>query len=178
MTSGRRPGSRTFHSISSFNNAGFALYTDNLIGFVDDPFICLPIAAAIILGGLGFPVILQLRKEFTRPLHWSMNTKLVLWGTVVLLALGTVYITALEWGNAETLGKLDPWGRILAGFFQSVQTRTAGFNSRGHRPHARRDVARHGHPDVHRRRPRRHCGRHQGDDIRGAVLHHDDRAAR
>jgi potassium uptake TrkH family protein len=119
----------TFHSISSFNNAGFALYTDNLIGFVDDPFICLPMAAAIILGGLGFPVILQLRKEFTRPLHWSMNTKLVLWGTVILLSLGTVYITALEWGNAETLGKLDPWGRILAGFFQSVQTRTAGFNS-------------------------------------------------
>ena len=119
----------TFHSISSFNNAGFALYTDNLMGFVDDPFICLPIAAAIILGGLGFPVILQLRKEFTRPLHWSMNTRLVLWATVALLTLGAAYVTALEWGNAETLGKLDPWARILAGFFQSVQTRTAGFNS-------------------------------------------------
>ena len=77
-----------FHAVSAFNNAGFALYTDNLIGFVDDPFICLPIAAAIILGGLGFPVIMQLRKEFRRPLHWSMNTKLVLWGTAVLLVGG------------------------------------------------------------------------------------------
>jgi trk system potassium uptake protein TrkH len=53
----------------------------------------------------------------------------VLWGTVVLLVLGTIYITVIEWNNPETLGGLDPWGRVLAGFFQSVQTRTAGFNS-------------------------------------------------
>nr|WP_237739346.1 potassium transporter TrkG [Microbacterium yannicii] len=118
-----------FHAVSSFNNAGFALYSDSLIPFVADPFVCLPIAAAIILGGLGFPVIMQLRKEFRRPLHWSMNTKLVLWGTVVLLVGGSVFITALEWNNPATLGSLDPWVRILAGFFQSVQTRTAGFNS-------------------------------------------------
>jgi trk system potassium uptake protein TrkH len=118
-----------FLAVSSFNNAGFALYTDNLMGFVADPFICLPISAAIILGGLGFPVIMQLRKEFTRPLHWSMNTKLVLWGTFVLLVAGTVFLTAIEWDNPDTLGRLDPGARLLAGFFQSVQTRTAGFNS-------------------------------------------------
>ena len=118
-----------FHSVSSFNNAGFALYTDNLIGFVSDPSICLPMAGAIILGGLGFPVIMQLRKEFTRPLHWTMNTKLVVTGTVTLLVAGTVYVTAIEWNNPATLGGLDPASRVLAGFFQSVQTRTAGFNS-------------------------------------------------
>ncbi|MGW9631317.1 TrkH family potassium uptake protein [Agromyces sp. NPDC055520] len=118
-----------FLAVSSFNNAGFALYTDNLMGFVADPFICLPISVSIILGGLGFPVIMQLRKEFTRPLHWSMNTKLVLWGTAVLLVAGTAYITLIEWNNPDTLGALDPGARVLAGFFQSVQTRTAGFNS-------------------------------------------------
>ena len=118
-----------FHAVSSFNNAGFALYTDNLIGFVEDPFICLPICAAIILGGLGFPVIMQLRKHFRQPLHWTMNTKLVIWGTVVLLAAGTAYISVLEWNNPDTFGRLSPWGRLLAGFFHSVQTRTAGFNS-------------------------------------------------
>ena len=118
-----------FHSVSSFNNAGFALYSNNMMDFVADPFICLPMCAAIILGGLGFPVILQLRREFTRPLHWSMNTKLVLWGTAVLLAAGTVYLTVVEWDNPDTFGRLDPAARVLAGFYASVQTRTAGFNS-------------------------------------------------
>jgi potassium uptake TrkH family protein len=118
-----------FHSVSSFNNAGFALYSDNLMPFVADPFICLPIAGAVILGGLGFPVIMQLRKEFRRPLHWAMNTKIVLAATAVLLVAGTVYIGVIEWSNPATLGRLDPWARVLAAFFQSVQTRTAGFNS-------------------------------------------------
>ena len=118
-----------FHSVSSFNNAGFALYSDSLTQFVGDPFICLPICAAIILGGLGFPVIMQLRKEFARPLHWTMNTKLVLTGTVVLLAAGTLFLTAVEWENPDTLGGLDPGTRILAGFFASVQTRSSGFNT-------------------------------------------------
>ncbi|WP_022892234.1 TrkH family potassium uptake protein [Agromyces subbeticus] len=130
---GYAPGEAAWHAgflaVSSFNNAGFALFSDNLMGFVSDPFICLPISAAIILGGLGFPVIMQLRKEFTRPLHWSMNTKIVLWATVVLLIAGTVYLTVIEWNNPDTLGGLDPAARVLAGFFQSVQTRTAGFNS-------------------------------------------------
>jgi Trk-type K+ transport system membrane component len=133
ITYGYAPGEAAwhgvFHGVSSFNNAGFALTSDNLVAFATDPLICLPIAAAIILGGLGFPVLMQLRREFRRPLHWSMNTKLVLWGTVVLLVGGTVYITVIEWNNPDTLGAFDPAGRVLAGFFQSVQTRTAGFNS-------------------------------------------------
>ncbi|GAA4068059.1 TrkH family potassium uptake protein [Agromyces indicus] len=118
-----------FHSVSSFNNAGFALYSNNMMDFVADPFICLPMSAAIILGGLGFPVIMQLRKEFTRPLHWTMNTKLVLWGTVVLLLGGWGYLTIVEWSNPDTFGPLDPAAKLLAGFYASVQTRTAGFNS-------------------------------------------------
>lgn len=118
-----------FHAVSSFNNAGFALYSDNLMGFVSDPFICLPICAAIILGGLGFPVLMQLRKEFRRPMHWTMNTKIMVWATIFLLVGGTVYITLIEWSNPATFGELDPAARILAGFFHSVQTRTAGFNS-------------------------------------------------
>ena len=118
-----------FHSVSSFNNAGFALYSDNLIGFAADPFICLPICAAIILGGLGFPVLLQLRREFRNTLRWTMNTRIVLAATPLLLVLGTAYITILEWSNPRTLGRYDPAARLLIGFFQSVQTRTAGFNS-------------------------------------------------
>lgn len=118
-----------FHAISAFNNAGFALFSDNLMGFASDPWICLPIAAAIILGGLGFPVILQLRRYARNRLKWSMNTKLVLAGTVFLLAAGTVFISGMEWNNPDTLGPMNVQDKLLAGFFQSVQTRTAGFNS-------------------------------------------------
>jgi trk system potassium uptake protein len=118
-----------FHGISSFNNAGFALFSDSMVGFTGDPVISLTLCASIILGGLGFPVIFELARRFGRPLLWSMNTRLVLTFTVALLVLGTVVITVLEWTNPATLGAL-PWpDRILAGFFQSVQTRTAGFNS-------------------------------------------------
>lgn len=118
-----------FHAVSSFNNAGFSLFSDNLVSFASDPIVCLPICAAIILGGLGFPVITQLRKYGGTTRLWSMNTRLVLWGTGILLVTGTVYITAIEWSNPATLGALDPAARVLAGFFQAVQTRTAGFNS-------------------------------------------------
>ncbi len=118
-----------FHSVSGFNNAGFALFSGNLMDFVADPWICLPIAGAIIIGGLGFPVLFELGRHYRVPLHWSMNTKLVLAGSGILLAVGTVFISALEWDNPNTLGPLPTGAKVLAGFFQSVVTRTAGFNS-------------------------------------------------
>ncbi|MFJ2144352.1 potassium transporter TrkG [Arthrobacter sp. JUb115] len=118
-----------FHAVSSFNNAGFALYSNNLMDFVADPWLCIPISIAIILGGLGFPVLVQLRHHWRNSLKWTMNTRLVLLMTALLLLGGTIFITAMEWSNPKTLGELEPAQRILAGFFQSVQTRTAGFNS-------------------------------------------------
>ncbi len=118
-----------FHAISSFNNAGFALFSGNFISYVSDPVISLTLSAAIIVGGLGFPVIMQLRRYWRLPLKWTMNTRIVLAATAFLLVAGTAYITAIEWNNPATLGPLDWPSKILAGFFQSVQTRTAGFNS-------------------------------------------------
>ena len=118
-----------FHAISAFNNAGFALYSDSLVRFVDDPWICLPIAFAVIAGGLGFPVILELRRRLRTPRAWTLHVKITVTATVVLLVLGTVFVTANEWRNPATLGALDPPGRLLAGFFQAVMPRTAGFNS-------------------------------------------------
>lgn len=118
-----------FHAVSSFNNAGFALFSDSLISFATDPFICLPICGAIILGGLGFPVIMELWRRFRFPRRWTLNTVTVLVGTAVLLVGGAVVLTALEWSNPATLGALDPGGRVLAGFTMSVMPRTAGFNS-------------------------------------------------
>ncbi len=118
-----------FHAISAFNNAGFALFSDNLIGFATDPWICLPIAAAVILGGVGFPVLLELRREFRRPRKWSIHTRLTLVTYFGLLLIAVVFVTANEWNNPATLGALDESGRAVAGFFQGVVPRTAGFNS-------------------------------------------------
>lgn len=118
-----------FHSISAFNNAGFALYADSLIGFVDDPWICLPIAVAVIAGGLGFPVWMELLRHHRHWRAWSLHTTMTVTATVALLALGTLFITVAEWDNPATLGRLDVPGRLLAGFFHSVMPRTAGFNA-------------------------------------------------
>ncbi|WP_245565309.1 TrkH family potassium uptake protein [Nocardioides insulae] len=117
-----------FHAVSAFNNAGFALFSDNLMGFVGDPWIILPICIAIIAGGLGFPVWLELGRRH-RPRHWSLHTKLTLTMTVLLLVGGTIFVTAAEWHNDRTLGALDGPTRLLAGFTQSVMPRTAGFNT-------------------------------------------------
>ena len=118
-----------FHSVSSFNNAGFALFSNSLMSFATDPWICLPICGAIILGGLGFPVIMELRRRIRFPRRWTLNTVTVVSGTILLLVFGAVALTALEWSNPATLGPMDPAGRILAGFTMSVMPRTAGFNS-------------------------------------------------
>lgn len=118
-----------FHAVSAFNNAGFALYSDNLVGFVDDPWVCLPIAFAVIAGGLGFPVWLELFRHRARWRQWSMHSTMTVWATIVLLLAGTVLVTAGEWDNPRTLGALDAPGRLLAGFFHSVMPRTAGFNA-------------------------------------------------
>ncbi len=129
VSPGRAAYLGVFHSVSAFNNAGFALWPDSLVRFATDPWICLPIAASVIVGGIGFPVILELRKRLRTPRAWSMHTKMTLWATAVLLVLGTLVITANEWRNPATLGQLDTPGRLLAGFFQAVMPRTAGFNS-------------------------------------------------
>ena len=118
-----------FHAVSAFNNAGFSPYADNLMRFVTDPWVNLTIAAAVILGGLGFPVVFELLRGWHQPSRWSVLTRITLVVTGTLLLVGTVAITAAEYRNAETLGGLDGPGKILAGFFASVMTRTAGFNS-------------------------------------------------
>src|SRR5690606_29454861 len=67
-----------FHAVSAFNNAGFALFSDNLIGFVGDPIVLLVVGASIVIGGLGFPVLSDLRRERLRWRRWSLHTKLTL----------------------------------------------------------------------------------------------------
>ncbi|WP_101786060.1 TrkH family potassium uptake protein [Nonomuraea indica] len=118
-----------FHAVSAFNNAGFALWPDNLMGFVTDPWICLPIAAAVIVGGLGFPVMFELSRAWRDPSRWSVLTRVTVAVTVILLVAGTLAFLVTEWRNPGTLGALDGGGKLLAAFFTAVMPRTAGFNS-------------------------------------------------
>lgn len=118
-----------FHSVSAFNNAGFALYSDNLIGFVDDAWIMFPICVAIIAGGIGFPVLFELRRRWRTPRRWTVHTRLTVYGSLALLAAGAAAFLALEWSNAATLGGLSPWGKVVGGVTGGVVPRTAGFNS-------------------------------------------------
>jgi Trk-type K+ transport system membrane component len=118
-----------FHAVSAFNNAGFALWSDNLVGFVTDGWISLTVALAIIAGGLGFPVWFEIRQRLGGRHRWTLHTKLTLAATAFLVLFGFGVVLAFEWGNASTMGTLDPEGKLLAGFFQGVTPRTAGFNT-------------------------------------------------
>jgi len=118
-----------FHAVSSFNNAGFALYSDSFIGFVTDAWLMVPVALTVIAGGLGFPVWLDLARRDRRPQRWSLHTKLTLAATGAFLAAGVALVTALEWSNEGTLGAHGAGGKLTAGFFAGVMPRTAGFNA-------------------------------------------------
>jgi potassium uptake TrkH family protein len=131
--SGREQGfdalwSGTFHAVMAFNNAGMSLYDDNLAGFVRDPVFLVAVSAAIILGGLGFPVILELTRE-RRAKWWSLHTKVTLFATALLLVAGPLLVVAFEWTNTRTLGHMPVWEKALNGWFQGVSPRTAGFNT-------------------------------------------------
>ena len=118
-----------FHAVAAFNQAGFSLYPDSLIGFASDGFVILPIAFAVIVASVGFPVWLELRRRPRSPGRWSLHTKLTLATSGVLLVIGFVTLTALEWGNPDTLGGQNAAGKLLGGFFAAVTPRSAGLNT-------------------------------------------------
>ncbi len=136
-------GHGIFHAISAFNNAGFALYTDSMIGFARDGWIIAPVFMTVIIASIGFPVIIELRDRaknqirlwmgkpvaIVMPAQWSLNTRIVLWATLVLLIGGTMVLAVLEWNNPATIGTLDPVSKILDSIFAAVMPRTAGFNA-------------------------------------------------
>ena len=110
-----------FHAVSAFCNAGFDLFGrfSSLTGFYTDALTLLTVSALIVLGGLGFSVILEVLLNRHGLKNLSLHTRIVLTFTMALLLAGTVFYMLVE------NGRLD----ILNAFFQSVTMRTAGFNS-------------------------------------------------
>lgn len=118
-----------FHAVASFNNAGFALYPDSLEGFVTDPVVLLPITLAVIIGGIGSPVLLELGRRIKRPVKWSIHTKLTVLGTAILIPVGFFTYLLFEWNNPATMGPLGFGDKLSTALFSGVMPRSAGFNA-------------------------------------------------
>ena len=115
-----------FHSISAFCNAGFDLMGSisgqfsSLTSLYDNSLVMITVSLLIILGGLGYPVILDVLH--TRSLKkLTIHSKLVITSTIILLGV--------EYNNPDTLGNMDMKGKLLSSMFQTTTLRTAGFNS-------------------------------------------------
>ncbi len=121
-----------FHSVSAFCNAGFSLNDDSLMRYQGDPVVNLTISGLVISGGLGFPVMLDIQRNWQGPWakRWErlcLHSKIMLLGTCALLVFGTSAFLTLEWDGILqefSLGK-----KVLVSFFHSMSCRTAGFNT-------------------------------------------------
>ncbi|EOR26780.1 V-type sodium ATP synthase subunit J [Clostridium sartagoforme AAU1] len=117
-----------FHSISSFCNAGFDLFGTSLINYSSNTTVILVISTLIIIGGLGFTVLLEIY-EFRSIKKFSIHSKLVLISTLILILIGTLLMFVFERNNVETIANMNMKDKMLNSFFASVSPRTAGFNS-------------------------------------------------
>lgn len=117
-----------FHAVSSFNNAGFALYPDNVIGFVGDIWIIGPLCVAVILGGLGFPVLRELLRG-RPPSRWSVHTRLTVWGTSALFLIGIALFWTFESQPQGSLAGMPLGTQAVGALGGGVFPRTAGFNA-------------------------------------------------
>ncbi|MBE9195783.1 TrkH family potassium uptake protein [Synechocystis sp. LEGE 06083] len=125
-----------FHSISAFNNAGFSLFSDGLIGYQSSLPLNLAVSALIIFGGIGYQVIIEAYfwvvrkvKNSQRRFAFSLNLRVVVRVTIFLLLLGFFGILILEAQGNRALAQFSLQDRLLIAWFQSVTTRTAGFNT-------------------------------------------------
>lgn len=119
-----------FHSASAFCNAGFDLFGhfNSLVNYSNNSIVLLTISGLIIIGGLGFTVILEIYNyKGTKKL--SVNSKLVLLITTCLVFGGMIIMFILEYNNPNTIGDMGFKDKLLNSFFASVSPRTAGFNS-------------------------------------------------
>ena len=117
-----------FHAISAFNNAGFDLFGNSLVGFTGSIIMNFSVMILIILGGIGFGVLTEATndKKFGKS---SLQSKIVVVMTVLLLVVGFLVLLALEYNNPETMGNLPFGEKLLSAMFLSVTPRTAGFNT-------------------------------------------------
>ncbi len=117
-----------FHSVSAFNNAGFSLFSDNLMGYSHDGLVNLVITLLIITGGLGFTVLVDLanKRNFK---NLKLHSKIMLIGTFVLNVTAILFLFLLEYSNEATIGSMPLGEKLWVSYFQGISPRTAGFNT-------------------------------------------------
>jgi trk system potassium uptake protein TrkH len=119
-----------FHSVSAFCNAGFSLFTDSLEGFKSDYLMNFTISFLIIIGGIGFAVVNSYILFFkTGQKKFNLTSKVAIRVSLALLIMGTLAFYFIERNNPSTIGSLSFVDKLTASCFQSVTTRTAGFNT-------------------------------------------------
>lgn len=118
-----------FYAISAFNNAGFVPEAAGTAQYLGDPFFTIPIALAVMVGSLGFPVILVVVRKLRTPRKWSLHAKLTLTTTGLLLVLGFIGFLLMEWTNPATLGGKDFGTKLLGAGFAAVMPRSGGLST-------------------------------------------------
>jgi Trk-type K+ transport system membrane component len=130
---GERLWAAMFHCISAYNNAGFGLWSDNLVGYKGHPLVNGVIGGLIVTGGIGWRVTNDLwekRFRLQRLRRLSLHTRLVLRSTVLLIVLGAVGLLFTErFAPDGVINTLSLWDKLQVVIFQSITTRTAGFNT-------------------------------------------------
>ncbi|NLI96673.1 MAG: potassium transporter Trk [Synergistaceae bacterium] len=116
-----------FHSVSAFCNAGFSLFSENLEGFSSGILVPGTVMVLVVLGGLGFIVLSELKETFREPARISVHSRLVLLTTAGLVLFGTALLLLCEWNRSlESMGV--GW-KIWNALFSSITPRTAGFDT-------------------------------------------------
>lgn len=123
-----------FHCISAYNNAGFSLWDNSLIDYRDNAVVNGVIAAMVVIGGIGWRVINDLwanRLRLRKLRRLNLHTRLVVRSTVLLIVGGTIGLLITEhFGyRASVMGQMSLLQKLQIAVFQSITTRTAGFNS-------------------------------------------------
>lgn len=117
-----------FTSISAFCNAGFALFSTNLVDYYSNPLVLLTVMFLIIFGGIGFYVWENLFRTAFRWRKFTLNSKIVLVGTLIMIVIPAILFFVFEI-NGKALEGMTLGEKILNSFFLSVTCRTAGFNT-------------------------------------------------
>lgn len=133
LTHGESTGTAVWHSVfyavSAFNSAGFTAHPNGMPAYANnDWWLSLPLAIGVFLGGVGFPVMVTIGRQWREPSRWNLHTKLTLTSTGIVFAVSVVIFAVFEWANPDTLGPMGWSQKLLNIIFLAVMPRSGGLS--------------------------------------------------